>query len=66
METINEAIKQKEFRSERLKANINLLYTAHWLTNKISSLLKPFDVTHEQFNVLRILKNNFIVIKQQL
>jgi hypothetical protein len=37
-----------------VKANLNVLYTANWLYNRISAVLKPFEVTHEQFNVLRI------------
>jgi DNA-binding MarR family transcriptional regulator len=28
------------------------------LNNRISAVLKPFNVTHEQFNVLRILKGS--------
>jgi DNA-binding MarR family transcriptional regulator len=38
------------------KAHLNVLFTAGILYNRISTLLKPFDLTVEQFNVLRILK----------
>ncbi len=58
MSSIEEAIKQKHFESEQLRASINLMYTANWLYNKINGFLKPFNVTHEQFNVLRILKGS--------
>lgn len=44
------------FINERVKANLNILYTANYIYNKISANLKPFDLTHEQFNVLRILR----------
>lgn len=47
---------QSSFINERVKANLNVLYTANWIYNKISANLKPFDLTHEQFNVLRILR----------
>ena len=47
---------QSSFINERVKANLNVLYTANWIYNKLSANLKPFDLTHEQFNVLRILR----------
>ncbi len=49
---------QTRFINERVKANVNVLYTANFIYNKISADLKPFGLTHEQFNVLRILKDN--------
>lgn len=58
MATLEEAIKQTKFQSEHIKSHLNVLYTANWLYNKISSHLKPFNLTHEQFNVLRILKGS--------
>ena len=56
MPCIEQILKQKQFANEKVKANINLLYTANWIYNKISAYLKPFNLTHEQFNVLRILR----------
>ncbi len=47
---------QSSFPSERVKANLNVLYTANWIYNRMSANLKPFGLTHEQFNVLRILR----------
>lgn len=47
---------QSKFINERVKANLNVLYTANWIYNKMSANLKPFGLTHEQFNVLRILR----------
>ena len=58
MATLEEEIKQSTFQSEHLKAHLNVLFTANWLYNKISANLKPFNLTHEQFNVLRILKGS--------
>jgi DNA-binding MarR family transcriptional regulator len=56
---IEEAIKVKNFSSERQKAYINVLYTATFLKGKINARLKKFDLTHEQFNVLRIIKGQY-------
>lgn len=58
MASLEQEIKQSKFDNELLKANINIMFTANWLYNKISSILKPYNVTHEQFNVLRILKGS--------
>jgi DNA-binding MarR family transcriptional regulator len=38
------------------KAGLNVLYTAWWLKTLVSRELKEFGLTHEQYNVLRILK----------
>jgi DNA-binding MarR family transcriptional regulator len=38
------------------KAGLNILYTAWWLKTMTSKELKKYGLTHEQFNVLRILK----------
>lgn len=53
---IEDEIKQKSFSSEYLKVNINLIYTANWASLKITHVLKPFGITPQQFNILRILK----------
>jgi DNA-binding MarR family transcriptional regulator len=58
MASLETALKQKKFTDEKVKANINVLYTANWLYNRISAMLKPFAITHEQFNVLRILRGS--------
>lgn len=56
MAKIEEDIQQTQFNNEFVKAHINILYTAHWLYTKINKELKQFELSHEQFNVLRILR----------
>lgn len=58
MASLEQEIKQSKFPNEHIKANLNVLFTANWLYNKISANLKPYNLTHEQFNVLRILKGS--------
>jgi len=54
---IEEAIKQKRpFRNMHQKAVVNLIYTTNWLTDRLREHLKPFDITVQQYNVLRILR----------
>ena len=38
------------------KTVVHLIYTANMITDKISEVLKPFDISIQQFNVLRILR----------
>lgn len=53
---LEEAIKSNKFSNEVHKSTINVLYTAYWLKNTFSVLLKNEGLTLEQFNVMRILK----------
>jgi len=42
--------------SEHKKALINIIYTGNYINEEINQVLKPFDISIQQFNVLRILK----------
>lgn len=53
---MEQAIKSTNFRNEIHKAGLNILYTAWWLKTLMSKELKEYGLTHEQYNVLRILK----------
>jgi len=53
---IEQAIKQRTFKSEYQKAEINLLYTASWLSQQTTSALRPYNISVQQFNILRILR----------
>jgi len=44
------------FKSDLQRAAVNILYTASWLNMKNTETLKPFALTPQQFNVLRILR----------
>lgn len=53
---LEQAIQSSKFKNEVHKATLNILYTAWWLKTIMSNELKEFGLTHEQYNVLRILK----------
>lgn len=54
---IEKEIKQMvKFSSEYHKMAVNLLYTASWIDIQHTRLLKPFGLTPQQFNLLRILR----------
>lgn len=54
--SISDELKQSTFKNEESKAVINLIYTGNFIIQKQQELLKPFGITMQQFNVLRILK----------
>lgn len=54
---IEEAIQQtRPFRNAWHKAAVNLIYTNNWLNDCIREELKPYGITMQQYNVLRVLK----------
>ncbi len=44
------------FSNERLKALLNIKYTANWLDQIGTEMLKPFNISEQQYNILRILR----------
>lgn len=56
MGKLEDDIKQKKFASEHHKAMVNVLYTAGWITGINTRILKPYAISLQQFNVLRILR----------
>ncbi|MEO6316803.1 MAG: MarR family transcriptional regulator [Chitinophagaceae bacterium] len=53
---IEKDISQAKFRSEYQKATINLIFTFNWMNERIKSMLDKYDITPQQFNILRILR----------
>ncbi len=53
---IEKEIKQSKFQSEYHKMIINLLFTGSWLGLKNACYLKPYGISPQQFNILRILR----------
>lgn len=54
--TIENAIKQPEFSSAHHRSSINILYTSSWLSQQVNQVLKPYGISMQQFNILRILR----------
>ena len=53
---IEEELRQKKFASKRQMARLNIMFTANWLVDQVEEVVKSFGITHQQYNVLRILK----------
>ncbi len=53
---LEDEIFQKTFKNEYHKAVVNLIFTFNWLRDFQVNTLKPFGITMQQFNILRILR----------
>lgn len=53
---LEDEIKQSKFKNEYHKLGVNVVFTANWLSHSHSKQCKEYDITPEQFNILRILR----------
>ncbi len=56
---IEDEIKQDRFPNALSKAILNILVTADRISTATNTTLKPFGVSKEQYNVLRILRGQY-------
>ena len=56
---IEQEIHQDKFANEYQKAMINLLYTYGWTIERIKNIVTCEGITHQQFNILRILRGSY-------
>tara|TARA_R110002049_G_scaffold118071_1_gene271986 strand:- start:3552 stop:3989 length:438 start_codon:yes stop_codon:yes gene_type:complete len=60
-----------KFANNRVKALLNIIYTANWITGHQNEFFKSFGISPQQYNILRILKGagetlNVQVIKDRM
>lgn len=53
---LEQEIHQYSFQSEYQKALLNILFTNSWLMATLIRRLKPYGISPQQFNILRILR----------
>ena len=53
---LEDEIKQKKFKSEYQKLLLNVIFTGNWLNSMSIKSFKPYGVSPQQYNVLRILR----------
>ncbi len=52
-------IKQSKFRNEKHKLAVNLIYSYSWLMNLQAKLFDKYNITGNQYNILRILRGQY-------
>jgi len=55
---IEKDIHQASFKNAQQKAMVNVLYTYGWIIERIKNILAEEDITHQQYNILRILRGS--------
>ncbi len=55
---IHDALQQRRFQNPWHELRANLLYSSGWLRSEIKAFLRPYGITQQQFNVLRILRGS--------
>ncbi len=53
---LEDEILQKHFRNEYHKATVNVIFSYNWLVDYQAKLFKPYGITMQQYNILRILR----------
>ncbi|MEC3907966.1 MarR family transcriptional regulator [Tamlana sp. 2201CG12-4] len=54
-----------KFDNNKVKAIINIIYTANWINSIQNEFFKPYGISPQQFNILRILRGAGKAIKVQ-
>jgi MarR family 2-MHQ and catechol resistance regulon transcriptional repressor len=55
---IEKDIHQQKFRNGRHKAMVNLMFTYGWAMERLKLCFTEEDITHQQYNILRILRGS--------
>jgi len=57
---------KSSFKSNKVKALINIKYTSNWLNSKENDFFKPYGISPQQYNILRILRGAKERVKVQI
>ncbi len=55
---IEKEIPKSYLRNSSHKTLVNILYTSNWILERLKEFLADEDITHQQYNILRILNNS--------
>ena len=57
---------KSKFPNKKVKAMLNVIYTANWITSHQNEFFKPFGISPQQYNILRILNGAGMELKVQV
>jgi DNA-binding MarR family transcriptional regulator len=57
--SLEQDISQVAFRNLQQKSMVNIIYTYHWVVERIKQFLSEEDITLQQYNILRILRGSY-------
>ncbi len=53
---LEDELKMSIIHNPYQRATLNVVFTGAWMSERINRLLKPFGISEQQYNILRILK----------
>lgn len=56
---LEKEIQQTKSLNNHQKAILNIIFTNSWLSQRLSLIFKPYDLTQQQYNLLRILRGQY-------
>jgi DNA-binding MarR family transcriptional regulator len=59
MVQLQKEVKAAKFENIFQQALVNVIFTYHWSTQNVKEALSPYDITQQQYNVLRILRGQY-------
>ena len=59
MVQLQKEVKAAKFENIFQQALVNVIFTYHWCSQNVKEALDPFDITTQQYNVLRILRGQY-------
>lgn len=59
MAPIDKELRSK-FQSDQQKAMLNVIFTGNWLLHRHAVFLKPYGLSPQQYNILRILRGSSV------
>jgi DNA-binding MarR family transcriptional regulator len=55
---IEKEIPKSYLRNSSHKTLVNIIFTSNWILERLKQFLENEDITHQQYNILRILSNS--------
>ena len=53
---LEKELKQALFHNEYHKLSLNIIFTSNWIESAFAKFIKKYDLSHTQYNILRILR----------
>ena len=56
---LQKEISTSGFENVHQQAIVNVIFTFHWCNDKLKQAIAPYEITPQQFNILRILRGQY-------
>jgi len=53
---LEEELQMSTIQDQHHRATLNVVFTGAWMADRMNTLLKPFGISEQQYNILRILR----------